>query len=182
MERLLLAMCFLASPPSVKGEDCNTVGKNLATTARTCVDSSASKETCVQQALAKYSSAIRKIPGGCDDTSKELHACLKGCAGDEKIDAMKACLGAAEAGATPTPLLEGQVSQIPPPPPRPEDGSPKPGFVWMRGHWYPLEGAWEWADGRYLKERPGMMWLDGRWEMSAGEWHFVPGRWEALPK
>jgi hypothetical protein len=77
----------------------------------------------------------------------------------------------------------GQVSigiQIGPPPPprvlRSHPRSPGPGFVWIDGYWYPVNGRYAWHKGYYTRPPfEGAIWVaprhDGR--------RFFEGHWEA---
>lgn len=53
---------------------------------------------------------------------------------------------------------------------------PGPGFVWIAGYWYPVEGHYVWRDGRWAHPpHPGDAWVpphhDGH--------RYFPGYWEA---
>lgn len=178
--RLLLAIVLIASPVRAD-DDCSTAGRKLASSAGTCLEAISVKDACVQQALSVYSKAVRKLPGGCTNAGKELHACLKGCTGDKKVECLKACTGTIAPGGTAAPAGNGS-SPVAPPAMIPEDLPPRAGFVTVRGHWYRMDERWEWAKGRYEPAREGQLWLDGRWEMVGGAWQYLDGTWNALPE
>src|SRR5205809_39528 len=68
------------------------------------------------------------------------------------------------------------------PPPRGEGRmAPRPGFVWIRGHWDWQNGQYAWVAGRYEPVRNGRRWRDVRWEQRGGEWVRVDGDWEEVP-
>src|SRR5262245_58641872 len=56
-----------------------------------------------------------------------------------------------------------------PPPPREERMAPRPGFVFIGGHWDWKDGKWAWVAGRFEKERAGKKWRPHRWEQRGKE-------------
>ena len=67
-----------------------------------------------------------------------------------------------------------------PPPPQVEVHDPRPGYVWINGHWSWREGQWRWLSGRYDLERPGAVWEQGAWERrSKSGWYWREGYWYA---
>jgi len=65
----------------------------------------------------------------------------------------------------------------PPPPPRAEVVSYRPGFVWIHGRWGHPDGRWVWYGGRYEHERPNQIYVEGRWERRGNGHVWVDGRW-----
>jgi YXWGXW repeat-containing protein len=64
--------------------------------------------------------------------------------------------------------------ETPPPPPR-------PGAVWVGGHWRWEPGAanFVWVHGHFAEPpRPRAAWMPGRWVPTAGGWVFEEGRGE----
>lgn len=78
--------------------------------------------------------------------------------------------------------LLGQVSlgiRIgPPPPPRVvavRPAAPGPGFIWVDGYWYPVDGRYRWHDGYWTRPAyEGAHWIGPRYEGN----RFFEGRWE----
>jgi len=64
-----------------------------------------------------------------------------------------------------------------PPAPKIEIDDPRPGFVFVHGHWSWMDGQWKWIDGRYEPERAGQVWTDGRWEHRGSSWQWIEGGW-----
>jgi hypothetical protein len=79
--------------------------------------------------------------------------------------------------ATPVVLPVTWVDQQPPPPQDETAGTPRPGWVWQRGHWEMLSGQWQWRPGAWAAARDGETWKDGHWERREGKYHWVDGRW-----
>ena len=53
--------------------------------------------------------------------------------------------------------------------------SPGPGFVWIAGYWYPVEGHYLWRDGRWVRPPyAGAAWVPPHHD---GQRYF-PGYWE----
>ena len=72
-------------------------------------------------------------------------------------------------------------SDVPPPAPREETVSARPGFIWVGGYWTLREGQWAWLAGHWEREHAGMVMLGARWEMHDGKYELVPPHWEPLP-
>ena len=86
-------------------------------------------------------------------------------------------------------LCSAQVSigvRIGPPPPprvvRVHPPSPGPGFIWVEGYWYPVNGHYRWHDGYWTRPPyEGARWIaphhDGG-QFYAGYWEGERGRFE----
>jgi YXWGXW repeat-containing protein len=83
--------------------------------------------------------------------------------------------GGWEVDATPPP--PPPYRRPPPPPPRDEAYSPKPGFVWAKGHWEWRTDKYDWIPGHWERVRAGVTWVDAHWEQHGSEWVFVEGGW-----
>jgi hypothetical protein len=68
-----------------------------------------------------------------------------------------------------------------PPPLREENVRPRPGFVFVRGHWEWDDFEWVWKPGRWERERRGKRWREDRWERRGDEWVMINGGWEDGP-
>jgi hypothetical protein len=104
---------------------------------------------------------------------------------------MRKFIGAALLAAillTGSPALKAQVSVGigigAPPPPRvyARPVAPGPGYVWVDGYWYPVNGHYVWHRG-YWTEPPygGAIWVGPRWEGGRyynGYWNGDRGRFE----
>ena len=73
----------------------------------------------------------------------------------------------------------GVVVYEEPPPPRVTYVAPRPGFLWIEGHWYRRGNNWAWYDGRWERERTGYVYAPGRWERRGNGRVWVDGRWNA---
>ena len=69
-----------------------------------------------------------------------------------------------------------------PPPPRYVTVTPRPGYVWIRGHWEWIGGRWQWQSGHWVRERAGSVWVHGEWVHRGGRWEWREGRWETRAK
>ena len=67
-----------------------------------------------------------------------------------------------------------------PPPNRTERvNRPKPGHVWIPGHWSWSGSNYLWVSGLFVKEpRPGASYSPGRWKFGFDGYTWVPGRWK----
>ncbi|HEX5060461.1 MAG TPA: hypothetical protein VFV99_13930 [Kofleriaceae bacterium] len=65
----------------------------------------------------------------------------------------------------------------PPPAPREEYVTARPGYVWIEGHWMRDHHRWHWVDGTYERERPGYVYAPGRWVRQGDRYVWVDGRW-----
>jgi hypothetical protein len=63
-----------------------------------------------------------------------------------------------------------------PPPSRMLAMTPRPGFVWIQGHWS-WRDRWVWEPGSWEPLRPGQAWHPGAWIVVAGRYEWSPGRW-----
>jgi hypothetical protein len=65
-----------------------------------------------------------------------------------------------------------------PPPIRVEKFDPRPGHVYVRGHWEWRNGKHEWVPGHYIPERKGYRYYNDRWVMhDEGKWAYQRGGW-----
>jgi hypothetical protein len=69
-----------------------------------------------------------------------------------------------------------------PPPPRVEvrPEPPRPGMVWMEGHWEwsPQTRTYRWVAGEFAEPpRPRAVWSPGHWQQRPDGWVFTPGHW-----
>ena len=101
------------------------------------------------------------------------------------VIASAALIGVPRAHAQPKPVVVEKHRVVlgvrpteAPPPPREEKIAPRPGFVWIGGHWDWKDGKWAWMAGRWEKERPGKKWRPARWEKKDKEYVLVQGDWE----
>jgi hypothetical protein len=69
------------------------------------------------------------------------------------------------------PVVEG------PPMPREELVAPRPGYIWVQGHWVRHDGRWAWRVGHYERERPSYVYVQGRWERHGNVMIWIPGSW-----
>ena len=60
------------------------------------------------------------------------------------------------------------VEEVPP---------PRPGYIWVRGHWRWNGSRHEWAKGHWEPERVGLRYVQPRWDHVGDEWHFTAGFW-----
>jgi hypothetical protein len=65
-----------------------------------------------------------------------------------------------------------------PPPPRVVYADPRPGYVWVDGHWAWVDYRWVWYDGYYIPHRPGYLYVQGHWAHRGGRYVWVNGHWE----
>jgi YXWGXW repeat-containing protein len=56
---------------------------------------------------------------------------------------------------------------------------PRPGYLWIEGHWAWVDDRWTWLDGYWEAERPGYVWVQGYWEPRGGRYHWIDGHWSA---
>jgi hypothetical protein len=76
----------------------------------------------------------------------------------------------------PPPVNDHRPHQ-PPPPPRTETATAKPGFVWVTGRWDWRDDKYAWVDGHYERERAHKKWREARWEQRDGAYALVDGDW-----
>lgn len=49
---------------------------------------------------------------------------------------------------------------------------------WQPGYWRWAGKEHEWYEGRYVvRPRPGAVWVPGHWERRGGGWIYIDGRW-----
>ncbi|GAA0848068.1 MAG: hypothetical protein CL858_11925 [Cupriavidus sp.] len=66
----------------------------------------------------------------------------------------------------------------PPPPPRHEARpAPRPGQVWVPGHYDRAHDKYAWRSGYYQSARPGHHYVPGRWVHGPHGWYQRPGYW-----
>jgi hypothetical protein len=70
------------------------------------------------------------------------------------------------------------VVDAPPPRVRRVQVEPRPGYLWVDGHWISRGGRWVWRDGHWVRSRPDHAYVQGRWIKRSGRWHWVEPRWE----
>lgn len=68
----------------------------------------------------------------------------------------------------------------PPPPPRYERIAPRPGMVWVRGHWQWRHGRYVWVPGHAVRARPGYAWVQPAWRPYGPRWRFQAGYWARI--
>ena len=56
-------------------------------------------------------------------------------------------------------------------------GGPRPGYVWIGGHWGWSGGNYVWTRGHWAKAKRGRTWEPGRWEQRGRKWAWRDGRW-----
>lgn len=89
-----------------------------------------------------------------------------------------AAMLAASFGGITIPASAALIVHVAPPPPRHEVApAPRPGHVWVGGHWGWKNNQHRWIKGTWIRERPGYWynqpaWVerDGRWQMERGNW------------
>ena len=65
-----------------------------------------------------------------------------------------------------------------PPPPRHEvRPAPRPGKVWVPGHYDRVQGNYAWRGGYYQAARPGYRYVPDRWVQGPHGWVRRPGHW-----
>jgi len=68
--------------------------------------------------------------------------------------------------------------QVAPPAPRYEPmPGPRPGQVWVPGHWQWNERAYVWRSGYWQAARPDYAYAPGRWVQADGGWRWMEGDW-----
>ena len=107
-----------------------------------------------------------------------------------------AAMVAASFGSIATSATAAMVVRVAPPPSRAEvTPPPRPGYVWVAGHWEWRNNHHQWVKGSWLRERRGYRynqptWVerDGRWTMERGSWRRgdrdgdgVPNRQDRAP-
>jgi hypothetical protein len=66
----------------------------------------------------------------------------------------------------------------PPPSPREEYVTYRPGYVWIQGNWVrDYNNRWRWRSGYFVRERPGYVYAPGRWERRGRQYIWVDGGW-----
>lgn len=67
-----------------------------------------------------------------------------------------------------------------PPPPAPAElkpAAPAPGYVWVPGHYMPVEGKWRWVRGEWaVPATPSSVWIPARYDPQEKKWS--PGYWQ----
>lgn len=67
-----------------------------------------------------------------------------------------------------------------PPPPQYVTVQPRPGHVWIRGH-YEWRNRWVWVPGHWERARAGQHWVPGKWERRGNRWVWQKGYWGRGP-
>ncbi len=68
----------------------------------------------------------------------------------------------------------------PPPAPREEYVSYRPGYVWVHGKWVrDFNNRWRWQSGYFIRERAGYVYVPGRWELQGRNYIWIEGGWRA---
>ncbi len=89
-----------------------------------------------------------------------------------------AALLAAAIGATAVPAYADIFVRVAPPALRVEVApEPRPGYLWVEGHWDWRNGRHEWVGGTWVRERHGYIYNPARWEERDGRWHLDRGGW-----
>jgi hypothetical protein len=71
-----------------------------------------------------------------------------------------------------------EVVRVAPPAPRAEaPPPPRPGFVWVNGHWKWAHGDYVWEPGHWKEVRVGYHWVPGHWAERGGGWAWIEGHW-----
>lgn len=65
----------------------------------------------------------------------------------------------------------------PPPPHHEVRPGPRPGQVWVPGHYDRVHGNYAWRGGYYQAARPGYRYVPDRWERGPNGWYQRPGHW-----
>ncbi len=74
--------------------------------------------------------------------------------------------------------LPGLVSIAPPPPRFEAAPGPRPGQIWIPGHWQWNERAYAWRPGYWQAARPDYAYAPGRWVQVDGGWRWMEGGWQ----
>ena len=80
-------------------------------------------------------------------------------------------------GQVAAPVAYVEVEEEPPPPQEVVVAAPRPGFIWIEGHWTWNGGRYVWNNGYYERERVGQVWEQGRWERRGRGHVWVDGQW-----
>jgi hypothetical protein len=86
---------------------------------------------------------------------------------------------AAKAVTSPAAAAPKFVMSTPPPPPRAETKPPAPGkdYVWVPGHYMPIEGKWRWVNGEWsVPATPTSVWIQAVYDAETKNWN--PGYWQ----
>ena len=70
------------------------------------------------------------------------------------------------------------VADDPPPVARVTYAQPRPGYVWVEGHWMRDGGRWAWRDGHYVRDRSGHVYVQGDWRRNGRRWEYRDGQWQ----
>ena len=85
---------------------------------------------------------------------------------------------AASFGSIATPATAEIVVRIGPPPPRVEVvPAPRPGRVWVAGHWEWRNKHHQWIAGTWIHERRGYHYNQPTWVERDGRWYMTSGKW-----
>jgi hypothetical protein len=90
-----------------------------------------------------------------------------------------AAILAASFGSIATPASAQIVVRIGPPPPRVEVAPPpRPGSVWVAGHWEWRNNRHQWIAGTWIRERRGYVYSQPAWVERDGRWYHSRGNWK----
>jgi len=61
---------------------------------------------------------------------------------------------------------------------------PKPGMVYVHGHWFydDKKEEYVWAHGHYTRSKKGCKWVPGRWKKVKKGYKYIPGNWKKTDK
>jgi hypothetical protein len=89
-----------------------------------------------------------------------------------------AAMLAASFGSIATPANADIIVRVAPPPHRLEvTPSPRPGHVWVGGHWDWRNERHQWVKGSWVRERRGYHYNQPAWSQRDGNWHLARGSW-----
>jgi hypothetical protein len=81
-------------------------------------------------------------------------------------------------GSIATPATAVVVVLVAPPPLRAEvSPPPRPGHVWVNGHWEWRQHHHQWIAGTWLRERHGYRYSQPAWVERDGRWYMERGTW-----
>ena len=77
--------------------------------------------------------------------------------------------------------VPGVVTVAPPPPRMERMPGPRPGQVWVPGHWQWAGNAYAWRACYWQAARPDYDYVPGRWVAADGGWRWVEPDWRRGP-
>ena len=85
---------------------------------------------------------------------------------------------AAAMGGTVVPAYADIFVRVAPPEMRVETvPDPRPGYIWVNGHWDWRNNRHEWVRGTWLRERHGYVYNPSHWDEREGQWRLDRGGW-----